>query len=140
MARLLAPAPRTALTVNVVLKFIDNEFLFGNSTLEQIATLKATEVSSHARFLFRAERRAGVWWISGFNVIYQRDEITPLTPGQPVAVDPEAVKSFRPSYRLLTYGVESGAVRNDLAGVDRPDLVVALTRETYAWAGLTPPR
>ena len=75
MARLLAPAPRTALTVNVVLKFIDNEFLFGNYTLEQIATLKATEVmmSSHARFLFRAERRAGVWRISGFNVIYQRD-------------------------------------------------------------------
>ena len=88
-------------------------------------------MSSHARLLFRAERRAGVWRISGFNVIYQRDEITPLTPGQPVAVDPEAVKSFRPSYRLLTYCVESGGfpVRNDLAGVDRPDLVVALTRK-----------
>ena len=31
-------------------------------------------------------------------------------------------------------------VRNDLAGVDRPDLVEALTREVYEWAGLPPPR
>jgi hypothetical protein len=31
-------------------------------------------------------------------------------------------------------------VRNDLAGVDRPDLVEALTVEVYGWAGLTPPR
>jgi len=30
-------------------------------------------------------------------------------------------------------------VRNDLAGVDRPDLVAALTSEVYAWAGVTPP-
>jgi hypothetical protein len=27
-----------------------------------------------------------------------------------------------------------------LAGVDRPDLVDALVREIYGWAGLTPPR
>jgi hypothetical protein len=99
-------------------------------------------MSSYARFLFRAERRERVWRLSGFDVIYQRDEITPLVPGQTVAIDSEEVKSFRPSYRLLTYCVTSGGfpVRSDLAGADRPDLVDALTSEIYGWAGLTPPR
>jgi len=107
-------------------------------------TLKGIEVimSCYARFLFRAERREVVWRLSGFDVIYLRDEITPVIPGQTVAIDPQEVKSFRPSYRLLTYCVTSGGfpVRDDLAGVDRPDLVDTLTREIYGWAGLTPPR
>jgi hypothetical protein len=106
-------------------------------------TLKGIEVmmSGHSRFVLRAERREHVWRLSGFDAIYLRDEITPLIPGQIVVVDPEAVKSFRPSYRLLSYCLASGGfpVRNDLAGVDRPDLVDALTSEIYSWARLTPP-
>lgn len=107
-------------------------------------TLKGVEVimSSHARFLFRAERRERVWRLSGFDAIYQRDEITPLLPGQTVVIAPEEVASFRRPYRLLSYCLAAGGfpVRNDLAGVDRPDLVDALLREIYGWAGLTPPR
>jgi hypothetical protein len=103
---------------------------------------KAVVFSTHARFLFRAERREGVWRLSGFDVIYERDEITPVIPGQIVTIEPEELKNFRPSYHLLAFCVMSAGfpVRNDLAGVDRPDLVEALTREVYAWAGLTPPR
>jgi hypothetical protein len=54
----------------------------------------------------------------------------------------EEVRAFRPTYRLLSYCLASGGfpVRNDLAGIDRPDLVDALIREIYGWAGLTPPR
>jgi SnoaL-like domain len=107
-------------------------------------TLKGIEVmmSGHSRFVLRAEQRERVWRLSGFDAIYLRDEITPLIPGQIVAVDPAAVKSFRPSYRLLSYCLASGGfpVRNDLAGADRPDLVDALTSEIYNWAGLTSPR
>jgi hypothetical protein len=29
--------------------------------------------------------------------------------------------------------------RMDLAGIDRPDLAEAVTREVYGWAGLTAP-
>src|SRR5262249_53089267 len=104
-------------------------------------TLKATEVmmSSHAHLLFRAERREGVWRLSGLDAVYLRDEIAPVMPGQTIVVDPEEVKAFRPTYRLLSYCLASGGfpVRNDLAGVDRPDLVDALAREIYGWAGLT---
>jgi hypothetical protein len=99
-------------------------------------------VSGHSLFVFRAERRENCWRLSSLDVIYQRDEIAPVLPGQIVAIDPEAVKSFRPSYRLLSYCLASSGfpVRNDLAGIDRPDLVDALTREIYNWAGIAPPR
>src|SRR5580692_4471992 len=85
--------------------------LAGDRAIAQLAgtidipfTLKGIEVmmSGYARFLLRAERRERVWRLSGFDVIYQRDEITPLIPGQTVVVDPETVNSFRPSYRLLS--------------------------------------
>src|SRR6516162_8975550 len=124
--------------------------LAGDRAIAQLAaiidipfTLKGTEVmvSSHARFLIRAERREGVWRLSGFDVVYLRDEMTAVIPGQTIAVDPVAVKGFRPTYRLLSYCLASNGfpVRNDLAGVDRPDLVDALNDEVYSWAGLAPP-
>lgn len=108
------------------------------------STLNGIEVmiSGHSLFLFRAERRETVWRLSGLDVVYQRDEVAPVLPGQTVTINPEAVKSFRPSYRLLSYCLASSGfpVRNDLAGIDRPDLVEALTRKIYDWAGLAPPR
>ena len=124
--------------------------LAGDRAIAQLAaiidipfSLKGTDVlvSSHARFLIRAERREGVWRLSGFDVVYLRDEMTAVIPGQTIAVDSKAVKGFRPTYRLLSYCLSSNGfpVRNDLAGVDRPDLVNALTDEIYSWAGLTPP-
>jgi hypothetical protein len=54
--------------------------------------------------------------------------------------DPEAVKAFRPTYRLLSYCLASNGFPVSLAGIDRPDLVNALFHEIYGWAGLTPPR
>ena len=125
--------------------------LAGNRAIAQLRamidipfTLKGVEVmmSSHAHLLFRAERQEGVWRLSALDAVYLRDEIAPVIPGQTVAVDPEAIKAFRPTYRLLSYCLTLGGypVRNDLAGVDRPDLVDALVREIYGWAGLASPR
>ena len=102
----------------------------------------AVVISTHARFLFRTERREDVWRISAFDAIYQRDELNPVIPGQVVQIEPNELKNFRPSYQLLSFCLMSGGYkpRPDLAGIDRPDLVDALTREVYGWAGLTPPR
>jgi len=106
-------------------------------------TLKRTDVmvSSHARLIFRAERRQGIWRLSGLDSIYLRDEMTPVLPGKTIAVSPKAVKAFRPTYRLLSYCLASNGfpISNDLAGIDRPDLVNALVHEIYGWARLTPP-
>jgi SnoaL-like domain len=106
-------------------------------------TLKGVEVmmSSHAHLLFRAESQEGVWRLSGLDAVYLRATRSRQSFRQTVAVDPEAIKAFRPTYRLLSYCLTLGGfpVRNDLAGVDRPDLVDALVLEIYQWAGLAPP-
>ena len=92
--------------------------------------------------LLRAERRAAVWRLSGFDSVHLRDEIAAAIPGQIVTIDPEAVRAFRPSYRLLSYYLASRGipVPDDLPGIDRPDLADALVREVYGWAGLSVPR
>jgi hypothetical protein len=125
--------------------------LAGDRAIAQLAaivdipfTLSGTAViiSSHTRLLLRAERRASIWRLFGFDAVYLRDEISPVIPGQIVTIDPDAAKAFRPTYRPLSYCLAPGGfpVPNDLAGIDRPDLVDALLLEIYGWAGLTPPR
>lgn len=95
-------------------------------------------LSSHARFLYRAEKRDGAWRLMGFDAVYMRDEMTPTIPGQAITVKPEEVKKFRPTYRMLSYYLSSQGyeVNSNLAGEDRPDLVAALNDELYGWAGI----
>ncbi|HVB87149.1 MAG TPA: nuclear transport factor 2 family protein [Candidatus Dormibacteraeota bacterium] len=95
-------------------------------------------LSSHARFLYRAEKRVGTWLLMGFDAIYMRDELTPSLPGQTITVSPEEVKKFRSTYRMLSYFMSSQGyeVNSNLAGEDRPDLVAALNDELYGWAGI----
>lgn len=102
----------------------------------------AALLSSHARFMFRAERRAGTWRLAGFDVVYQRDELRCAVPGQSVTIDPLALQRHRPSYALLTYclDLQGFPIRDDLAGDDRPELVTALMQELYGWAGVPVPK
>src|SRR5687767_4300594 len=48
------------------------------------------QLSSYARFVYPAERRAQRWQLSGFNGVYIRDELVPVVPGQTLRVDPAA--------------------------------------------------
>jgi SnoaL-like domain len=99
-------------------------------------------LSTHSRFIYRAEKRGERWGISGFDAVYVRDQFTPCVPGQTVFLDPAELESFRPTYRLLSYYLKSQGYSIDsvLAGDDRPDLVEALNREIFSWAGLGIPR
>ena len=92
-------------------------------------------LSTHARFLYRAERR-GLWRIIGFDAIYMRDELTPSIPGQSISIDPKEVAPVRASYRMLSYYLKSQGydVDSNLAGEDIPETVDALNREVYGWA------
>jgi hypothetical protein len=94
-------------------------------------------LATYSRFLYRAERRDEVWKIAGFDAIYMRDELTAAIPGTSVAIDPKEVHGFRASYRMLCYYLASQGydIDSNLAGEDRPDLVVALTKEIEDWAG-----
>jgi hypothetical protein len=93
---------------------------------------------SYTRFVYRTERRDGPWRIYSFDAIYLRDELTPAVPGHSISIDPDELQPFRPTYRLLSHGLsrQGYKIDNDLAGEDRPDLVQALMREVYSWAGL----
>ncbi len=99
-------------------------------------------LSTHARLLYRAEKRNDRWGIFGFDAIYMRDEFTPSIPGQVLSIDPKELEPFRPTYRLMSYYLKSQGfqVNSELAGIDRPDLVQALNHEIFGWAGLPFPR
>jgi hypothetical protein len=97
------------------------------------------QLSSHARFLYRAERRAERWRIASFEAIYLRDELNAAIPGQVVPVSPADVAGFRPSYRMLSYVLtrQGYRVNHELPGEDRPESAAALLAELYRWAGLS---
>jgi hypothetical protein len=97
-------------------------------------------LSSYARFYYRAERRENRWKLSGFEAVYLRDELLPAVPGQSIVIDPEALKPFRPSYRLLSYVLSKNAYRvnSDLPGDDRQETVDKLENELFSWAGVKP--
>jgi hypothetical protein len=103
--------------------------------------VKGVEIylSSYARFLYRAEKRAGGgeprWGLTRFEAIYMRDEMAPAVPGQPLVVLPEEVAGFRRSYRMLSYLLtsEGYTVNGALPGEDRPETVKAILDDTDAW-------
>jgi len=98
------------------------------------------QLSSHARLLYRAERRVGRWRLAGFDGLYMRDELTAVIPGQSLVIDPTALAGFRASYRMLSYVLtqQGYRVNHELPGEDRPEQMAALYRELYDWAGVSP--
>ena len=97
-------------------------------------------LSSHARFLFRTERREGTWRIAFFDAIYMRDELVAAIPGQVVPVTPADVAPFRRSYRMLCHllSLTGYAPSQALAGDDLPETAAALSADVYGWAGIAP--
>ena len=95
-------------------------------------------LSAFARLVERLERRdAGGWRIAELRAVYHFDKLVAAIPGPQPAADPERIARYRPSYRMLSHWVAEtqgeGAVRHDLPGIDRPDLVAALYDENAAW-------
>jgi hypothetical protein len=98
------------------------------------------QLSSHARFLFRTEKRDGKWGICFFDCLYLRDELTTAIPGISVPVTFNDLKPFRKPYRVLSYllTLKGYTPNNDLAGDDRPETVAALMSDVFGWAGIDP--
>jgi len=98
------------------------------------------QLSSYARFFYKAERRGGQWKLSGFDAAYVRDELVATVPGQILSIEPGDLVRFRKSYQMLCYVLsENGySVNGNLAGDDRPETVRALETELFSWAGVQP--
>jgi SnoaL-like domain len=98
-------------------------------------------LSSHARFVYRTERRGQTWRIFAFDAVYMRDEIVPSIPGQVLRIPASELAQLRSSYRMLSYVLtrEGYAVNAELAGEDRPESVRSLELEVFGWAGIQAP-
>ena len=98
------------------------------------------QLSSFARFFYKAERREGRWKLSGFDATYVRDELVPIVPGQLLRVSPDDLAHFRKSYQMLSYVLTNSGYRvnSDLPGDDRPETVRTLETELFSWAGVQP--
>lgn len=98
------------------------------------------QLSSHAIFLYRTERRDGRWRLNSFEGIYRRDELQPAIPGETVPVTAAQLAGFRPSYRMLSFVLTSQGytVNPDLPGEDRPESVAAIERVMEDWLGSPP--
>ncbi|NIE66039.1 hypothetical protein F3J17_19395 [Burkholderia sp. Ax-1719] len=92
-------------------------------------------VTSYSRLLWRAQRYNSRWLIAGLHGIYIRDTLEACNPAQVPVIDLNKLAGFRSSYKHLSYLISArgGPVRNDRAGVDRPDLVAALRAAEQAW-------
>jgi hypothetical protein len=94
-------------------------------------------LSAFARLVERLERREGEWGISELTAVYHFDKLATVIPGEPLEVSRDAAARYRPSYRMLSHWVAetqgAAAVRPELPGIDRPDLVDELYRRNAAW-------
>lgn len=101
------------------------------------ARVNGTDVDFHAycRFFSRAVRQDGVWRLMSFEVFFERDELRPVLPGDPVSIDPAALADLRPSYKFITYiqSTRGIAVDQNLLGDDRPAELDAFHRGEREW-------
>lgn len=98
------------------------------------------DVTSHARLLYRAERRAGRWVLVALDPVYEYDNLEPSIPGAEVRLDEKVLARARPSYRMLAclLGSSGYPIADDLYGDDRPEFVRRLYRTQFAWLRFDP--
>jgi hypothetical protein len=88
------------------------------------------DLVSYCRSQYRAERRDSAWRIARITSIYERDTLTPATPGMAFRLDPAELAAFRPSYRCLAwYFNRAGTPLGD----DRPGEVAQHYETEHAW-------
>ena len=77
------------------------------------------DMDQNTKLLYRAERKHGHWKLMGLKAIYERDKIAPSIPGTSMPpIDSSLFKSYRPSYRCLSYmyGTKGRVISQEAAG------------------------
>ncbi len=109
--------------------------MMSNIQMRHIIDGYPVEVSSDAKLIFRLQRIKGQWYIVSFESIYEKDAIIPVVPNANINIPAEEIAKYRASYGCMIYmGKRSGmTIDENLPGIDRPDLVEKLYRETDEW-------
>jgi hypothetical protein len=101
------------------------------------ARLADVEVDFHVycRFFSRAVREDGAWKLLSFEVLFERDVMTPVNPSETLPIDWPLLNSMRPSYKFLAYiqSVRGVKVNPDLLGDDQPDQLAAFHAGEDRW-------
>ena len=92
-------------------------------------------MTSFTRLFYRMRKADGAWRILSLRAVYIRDLIEACNPVEIPPIDADKLKTYRPSYRHLSYILEVGGrpLRDDLPGVDRPASVAQLRNSDRAW-------
>ena len=99
-------------------------------------SLAATEVdvTCHGRFFDRFIKDGGTWSILRRNVVYERDRLDPVRPGEPVELDPGLLARFPEGYRHLAYvQTRAGLTVNPDLPTPRSKALERLVSEAEAW-------
>jgi SnoaL-like domain len=106
-------------------------------TLHGMTELDGVDVAlvGYARLLWRALRLEDRWLIAGLRAMYVSDMLLPRNPSRVPQVDDDVLRTFRPSYKYLSYIItQSGRpIQDDLPGIDRPETVAALRDAEQQW-------
>ena len=106
-------------------------------TLRSFSKMGDGEISfqGFVRLFWRAQREGDRWLIAGLRCLYIKDEIKGRDPGFQPVFDLQTLQGYRDSYRytsanLANLGI---AVRDDLPGMDRPEMVTELRAADRGW-------
>lgn len=96
---------------------------------------QAVDLHSYARIFMRLEKQNGLWKILDGDCIYERDELVPVVPDQPVNIDTAELASYRESYQGLCYvlartGMQGG---DNMPGDDKPETVAKVYTAASEW-------
>ena len=115
----------------------DRAIAEASTAVHSFAMLDSIEVhvTAYTRLLWRVVKHEGGWLIMGLRGLYLRDTMQPVDPTQTITIDENKLAEFRPSYRYISYltVANGGPIRNDRAGVDRPETVLALRAADRRW-------
>lgn len=87
------------------------------------------------RIFWRARRDEGQWLLAGLHCIYLCDLFQGRNPNNQPKFDEEKLATYRSSYRFMMVNLNNAgiSVRDDLAGADRPETVLAAREAEQAW-------
>lgn len=93
------------------------------------------DVVGYSRLFERVQRISRQWLIAGLQIVYIQDMILPLNPSNVPHIDPAELAGYRASYKFLSFLIASAGhvPRTDLPGVDKPETVANLIRQSQDW-------
>ena len=106
-------------------------------TLRDFSNIAGVDASyeGFVRLFWRARCSKGRWLLAGLRALYLIDLFHGRDPARPPMFDPEMLKGYRSPYRFLMCNLTNLGVpvRDDLPGVDQPDVVAAMRVAETAW-------